>query len=171
MLRVPKAVSPGIVQGATAHLTEIVPYIGGSDGPRKLKIDHKKLDDAFKFNFHEDEKAQYQPDYMEGAHSGGQATSKGEPKKKSKKKDDKGKKKRDRGGSSKRKRGEDEEAGPSSVVPDWKKTKDKAEQKKRKKERTPTSKTTASMVAASRRIASLPIPRRPSAPARRKTRH
>jgi hypothetical protein len=55
------------------------------------------VSDAFKFNFHEDEKAQYQPDYMEGAH---------------KKKDDKGKK-RDRGASSKRKRGEDEEAGPS----------------------------------------------------------
>jgi len=34
------------------------------------------------FNFHEDEKAQYQPDYMAGAYSGGQATSKGEPKKK-----------------------------------------------------------------------------------------
>jgi len=76
------------------------------------------VSDAFKFNFHEDEKAQYQPDYMEGAHSGGQATSKGEPKKKSQKKDDKGKKKRDRGGSSKRKRGQDEEAGPSSVVPE-----------------------------------------------------
>ena len=58
-----------------------------------------------------------------------------ETKKKSKKKEDKGEKKRDRGASSKRKRGEDEEAGPSSVVPDWKKTKDKAEQKKRKKER------------------------------------
>jgi hypothetical protein len=84
----------------------IVPYIGGSHGRRKLKINHTKVSDAFKFNFHEDEKAQYQPDYMEGAH---------------KKKDDKGKKKRDRGASSKRKRGEDEEAGPSRVVPDWKK--------------------------------------------------
>ena len=68
---------------------EIVPYIGGSDGPRELKIDHKKVSDAFKFNFHEDEKAQYQPDDMEGAH---------------KKKDDKGKKKHDRGAASKRKR-------------------------------------------------------------------
>jgi hypothetical protein len=47
---------------------EIVPYIGGCDGPRELKIDHKKVSDAFKFNFHEDEKAQYQPGYMEGAY-------------------------------------------------------------------------------------------------------
>jgi len=36
------------------------------------------VSDAFKFNFHEDEKAQYQPDYMAGAYSGGQTTSKGE---------------------------------------------------------------------------------------------
>ena len=43
---------------------EIVPYIGGCDGPRKLKINHTKVSDAFKFNFHEDEKAQYQPDYI-----------------------------------------------------------------------------------------------------------
>ena len=81
----------GVMAAVAAKVqAEMVPYIGGSNGPRKLRIDHKKVSDAFKFNFHEDEKAQYQPGYMEGAHSGGQATSKGEPKKKSKKKDDKG---------------------------------------------------------------------------------
>jgi hypothetical protein len=62
---------------------EIVPYIGGCDAPRELKIDHKKVDVAFEFNFHEDKKAQYQPRYMAGAYSGGQAPSKGEVKKKS----------------------------------------------------------------------------------------
>jgi hypothetical protein len=57
----------GVMAAVAAKVqAEIVPYIGGSDGPRELKIDHKKVSDAFKFNFHEDEKAQYQPDYMEG---------------------------------------------------------------------------------------------------------
>ena len=51
--------------------------------PGALKIDHKKVSDAFEFNFHEDEKAQYRPDYRAGAYSGGQAPSKGEVKKKS----------------------------------------------------------------------------------------
>ena len=45
---------------------EIVPYIGGCDGPRKLRIDHKK---ATHSTFHEDENAQYQPGYMEAIHS------------------------------------------------------------------------------------------------------
>jgi hypothetical protein len=56
------------MDAVAAKVEEIVPFIGGCDGPRKLRIDHKKVSDAFKFNFHEDEKAQYQPDYMEGAY-------------------------------------------------------------------------------------------------------
>jgi hypothetical protein len=57
----------GVMDAVAAKVqAEIVPYIEGSDGPRELKIDHKKVSDAF--NFHEDEKAQYQPDYMEGAY-------------------------------------------------------------------------------------------------------
>ena len=59
----------GVMDAVAAKVrAEIVPFIGGSHGPRKLKINHTKVSDAFKFNFHEDEKAQYQPDYMEGAH-------------------------------------------------------------------------------------------------------
>jgi len=69
----------GVMAAVAAKVqAEILPYIGGCDGPRKLQINHTKVDDAFKFNFHEDEKAQYQPDYMAGAYSGGQTSSKGE---------------------------------------------------------------------------------------------
>jgi len=57
------------VMGAVAAKVEaeIVPFIGGSDGPRrKLEINHKKVDDAFKLNFYEEKKAQYQPVHGRG---------------------------------------------------------------------------------------------------------